>query len=90
MDDVRIVPANQASWEDLQVIFSTNRTAQGCSCQWFKHRDKDWKSIPAEALEADLRVQTGCGHDDAIETTGLVAYVGGEPAAWVAVEPRTN
>lgn len=89
MNDVRIVPANEASWEDLQAIFVTNRDAQQCGCQWFKHRDKDWRSIPPDARMADLREQTGCGHE-AEETTGLVAYVGAEPAGWVAVEPRVR
>jgi hypothetical protein len=31
-----------------------------------------------------------CGDPDAADTSGLVAYVDGEPAGWVAVEPRTE
>jgi GNAT superfamily N-acetyltransferase len=38
---------------------------------------------------AMLRAQTACGDPKAAATSGLVAYVGGEPAGWVAVEPRT-
>ena len=90
MEHVRIVPANEASWEDLQAIFMTNREGRSCACQWFKHRDKDWKSIHPDALMSDLREQTGCGHVDAERTSGLVAYVGDEPAGWVAVEPRVR
>jgi hypothetical protein len=56
-EDVRIVPANEASQEE--------RTAM-------------------------LEVQTACGDPDAADTSGLVAYVDGEPAGWVAVEPRTE
>ena len=37
-----------------------------------------------------LEVQTACGDPDAADTSGLVAYVDGEPAGWVAVEPRTE
>ncbi len=33
--------------------------------------------------------QTGCGEPDAESTSGLVAYLDGEPVGWVAVEPRT-
>jgi GNAT superfamily N-acetyltransferase len=36
-----------------------------------------------------VRAQTACGDPDAEATSGLVAYVDGEPAGWVAVEPRT-
>lgn len=35
-----------------------------------------------------LREQTACEAPDAVATSGLVAYVGAEPAGWVAVEPR--
>lgn len=90
MDDVRIVPANEASWEDLQAIFGATRDSHHCGCQWFKQRDKDWRSTPPDARMAALREQTGCGQHDAEGTSGLVAFVGGEPAGWVAVEPRVN
>ena len=36
-----------------------------------------------------LREQTDCGHPRAGTTSGLVAYVDGEPAGWCSVEPRT-
>lgn len=35
-----------------------------------------------------LRSQTACGAPDAAATSGLVAYVDGQPAGWVAVEQR--
>ena len=35
-----------------------------------------------------MRDQTDCGHPDSDTTSGLVAYLDGEPAGWVAVEPR--
>jgi GNAT superfamily N-acetyltransferase len=36
-----------------------------------------------------LRQQTGCGYRASGTTSGLVAYLNGEPAGWCAVEPRT-
>jgi GNAT superfamily N-acetyltransferase len=35
-----------------------------------------------------LRKQTDCGHPNSGTTSGLVAYLGGEPVGWCAVEPR--
>ncbi len=35
-----------------------------------------------------LREQTDCGHPRSTTTSGLVAYVEGDPAGWCAVEPR--
>jgi len=36
-----------------------------------------------------LREQTACGQPRARVTSGLIAYIDGEPAGWCAVEPRT-
>ncbi len=33
--------------------------------------------------------QTDCGHPGSDRTSGLVAYLDGEPVGWCAVEPRT-
>jgi GNAT superfamily N-acetyltransferase len=35
-----------------------------------------------------LRQQTDCGHPDSHTTSGLVAYLDGEPVGWCAVESR--
>ncbi|HEX5117793.1 MAG TPA: hypothetical protein VFW65_21630 [Pseudonocardiaceae bacterium] len=54
--DVRVVPANEASWDDLQAVFG----------------------------------RADCGHPDADGTSGLVAYLDGQPVGWVAVEMRLD
>ena len=87
--DIRIVPANEAPWDDLRAVMGSRGEASGCQCQWFKIRDKDWSSVPEEERAARLRSQAGCGNPAARTTSGLVAYVDGEPAGWCAVEPRT-
>lgn len=86
---VAVVPANEASWDDLQRIFGTRGIPAGCRCQWFKYRDKDFQLAPADQLAARLREQTHCGEPDAPATSGLVAYLDGKPVGWCAVEPRT-
>ena len=87
---ISVVPANEASWEDLQAVFGTRGDPQRCQCQRFKLRPKEsWASVGAEALAFRLREQTCCGHPEARVTTGLVAYRDGEPVGWCAVEPRT-
>jgi GNAT superfamily N-acetyltransferase len=37
-----------------------------------------------------LHEQTDCGHPESDRTSGLVAYLDGEPVGWCAVEPRTE
>src|SRR5215475_2843363 len=86
---IRVVPANEASWEDLKAIFGTRGDAFRCQCQWFKIRNSGARPVPVEERAMRLREQTGCGHPDARTTSGLVAYLDGETAGWCAVEPRT-
>ncbi|MFB4279894.1 MULTISPECIES: GNAT family N-acetyltransferase [unclassified Nonomuraea] len=83
-----IVPANEAPWEDLAAIFDAGE-AKRCRCQRFKVVGWIWRDSTLEERTAMLRAQTACGDPDAPSTSGLVAYVDGEPAGWVAVEPRT-
>jgi GNAT superfamily N-acetyltransferase len=88
--EVTIVPANEASWEDLQAVFGTRGAAATCQCQRYKLRPREaFASFPAEERAHRLRAQTDCGHPESGTTSGLVAYVDGEPAGWCAVEPRT-
>jgi GNAT superfamily N-acetyltransferase len=88
-EDLMIVPANQASWDDLVAIFGTADYSGRCQCQRFKVPGWIWRDSTQEQRTDMLRTQTGCGRPEAASTSGLVAYVDGEPAGWVAVEPRT-
>src|SRR5262245_58518116 len=87
--DVTVVPANEASWEDLQEVFGRGGPAK-CQCQRIKLGDREWWYMPVEERAQRLREDTDCGHPDAEGTSGMVAYVDGEPVGWVAVEPRAN
>ena len=87
--DLTIVPANEASWQDLQAVFGRRGDPSRCFCQRYKMAPREsWASVGAEELAARLREQTECGHPRSSTTSGLVAYLDGEPAAWCAVEPR--
>jgi GNAT superfamily N-acetyltransferase len=88
IERLTIVPANEASWDDLAAIFGTT-DAGHCQCQRLKVVGWIWRDSTHEERTAMLRVQTACGDQDAEATSGLVAYVDDEPAGWVAVEPRT-
>jgi GNAT superfamily N-acetyltransferase len=87
---ISIVPANQASWEDLRAIFGTRGSAWRCQCQRYKLAPREaFRNFPVEERAHRLRVQTECGHPTSETTSGLVAYLDGEPVGWCAVEPRT-
>jgi GNAT superfamily N-acetyltransferase len=86
---ISIVPANEASWEDLQTIFGPRGAASRCQCQRYKLRRREaFRKFPVEERANRLRRQTDCGHPESDRTSGLVAYLDGEPVGWCAVEPR--
>jgi GNAT superfamily N-acetyltransferase len=86
---ITIVPANAATWDDLQAVFGDRGPASRCQCQRFKlARGESFYNFPVEERMRRLREQTACGQPDAARTSGLVAYVDGDPAGWCAVEPR--
>jgi GNAT superfamily N-acetyltransferase len=87
--DVSVVPANEASWDDLQTVFGRGGAAK-CQCQRIKLGDRDWFDMPVEERAHRLRDETDCDNPTAESTSGLVAYLDGEPVGWVAVEPRAN
>lgn len=87
---ITVVPANEASWEDLQTVLGERGEAHRCQCQWFKVPASEYRALSVEERAERLRVQTECGYPDAGATTGLVAYLDDEPAGWCAVEPRTE
>jgi GNAT superfamily N-acetyltransferase len=88
--EVTIVPANEASWEDLQAVLGTRGAAATCQCQRYKLRPREaFSKFPVEERALRLRTQADCGHPDSDTTSGLVAYLGADPVGWCAVEPRT-
>lgn len=86
---LKIVPANEASWADLQAVFGERGEACKCQCQRYKLQPGEaFKSFPVAERARRLRQQTNCGRAKADRTSGLVAYLDGEPAGWCAIEPR--
>jgi GNAT superfamily N-acetyltransferase len=87
---ITVVPANQASPEDIQAVFGTSGEAYICQCQRYKLQPGEaFKKVPVEERAHRLRTQTECGNPKSRATSGLVAYLDGEPVGWCAVEPRT-
>jgi GNAT superfamily N-acetyltransferase len=86
---ISVVPANEASWDDLQTVLGTRGDPHVCQCQRYKMQPGEaWASFPVEERAFRLREQTDCGHPDSKTTSGLVAYLDGEPVGWCAVESR--
>jgi len=90
MGEARIVPANEVDCGDLQAVFGARGSAAFCQCQRYKLRPREaFRKFPVEERARRLREQTACGHPETDTTSGLVAYLDGEPVGWCAVEPRS-
>src|SRR5690242_9597711 len=82
-DGIDIVPANEASFADLQAIFGTRGEGFICQCQRYKLQPREaFKHYPPEIRAERLKQQTNCGKRTAKTTSGLVAYRDGEPVGW--------
>ena len=86
---IRVVPANEATWEDIETVVGRARSwDRPCFCQRFKLGVPGFRATSADERAQMLREQTDCGYPESDSTTGLLAYVDGEPAGWCCVEPR--
>jgi GNAT superfamily N-acetyltransferase len=86
---ITIVPANEASWPDIQAIFGVRGSSAVCWCQRYKLKPKEaFGKVPARDRAARLREQTHCGDPTSPTTSGLIGFLDGEPVGWCAVEPR--
>ena len=87
MPEFTWLPANEATPEDVEAVFATGG-ARKCRCQNWKVPGWIWRDTTQEQRDVAQVEQTACGTDG--PTSGLIGYVDGEPAGWVAVEPREN
>ncbi|MQW78010.1 GNAT family N-acetyltransferase [Nocardioides sp. dk4132] len=87
MPEFTWLPANRATVDDVEAVFGSG-SARKCRCQALKVPGWIWRDTTQEQRDAALLEQTACG--TAGPTSGLIGYVDGEPAGWVAVERRED
>lgn len=69
---ISVVPANEATCQDLQTVFGTRGPAPRCQYQRFKlHRRESFGSFTAEERADRLRQQTDCASRPAVATRSL-------------------
>lgn len=89
--ELRIVPANESGCDDLQIIFGGRGPGHRCQCQRYRLAPgESFANLPLEERTDRLRDQTDCGSPGADRSSGLVAYLDGEPVGWCAVAPRPS
>ncbi len=78
-----IKPLTPARWPDFETLFGARGACGGCWCMFWKLPNKDFKELAYDGNKAAQKalIASGC-------IPGLLAYAGGEPVGWIAVEPR--
>ncbi|MDE0546711.1 GNAT family N-acetyltransferase [Microbacterium sp. C7(2022)] len=88
MERLRIVPANEVTWDDLQSVLTG--PAAKCQCERQRLGDRDWWYMPVTEREDLFRTESGCDDPRATSTTGIVGFSEDEPVAWCAVDRRAT
>ncbi|WP_127793206.1 GNAT family N-acetyltransferase [Agromyces sp. LHK192] len=81
---LRVIPAAEAPFGDVERVFGTRGDPASCWCQWYKIPGADWRGVGKDALRDRLEAQIA----ESGPGPGLLAYEGDEPVGWAAVEPR--
>ncbi|MFI6535194.1 GNAT family N-acetyltransferase [Nonomuraea sp. NPDC050547] len=84
MSKVEIRPAD--SWADVESVFGPNGAYGGCWCMWFRATNAGFRAWPPAERRERLRALV---ESDA-PAPGLVGYLDGAPAGWVALAPRAD
>ena len=89
-ETISVVPANTVSWDHLALVLGSARCHGAfCYCQRFKIPNAQWRQVNDAERARRLKAQTHVADPQAAASSGLIAYIGGEPVGWCAVEPRT-
>ncbi|HEX7435007.1 MAG TPA: GNAT family N-acetyltransferase [Anaerolineaceae bacterium] len=80
-----IFPLTPDRWDDFELLFGPRGACAGCWCMYWK--------LPRKLFNAGQGLQNRLTQKEIVASgriPGLIGYVDGTPAGWVAVEPREN
>jgi GNAT superfamily N-acetyltransferase len=83
MMELTVFPVTSDRWPDLEKLFGANGAYAGCWCMWWRVRRSEFEHSTREERKAGLKALV-----DSEQAPGVLAYVEGQPVAWVSVAPR--
>jgi GNAT superfamily N-acetyltransferase len=78
-----IAPVTADRWDDLERLFGPRGACGGCWCMHWRLTSAEYAVMKGNANRELLRELVASGAEP-----GLLAYIDGEPAGWVAIAPR--
>jgi GNAT superfamily N-acetyltransferase len=82
-EGLEVHPVTPDRWDDLADLAGERGFTSGCWCMWWRVTSKEFDERHGAGLRRDLHQLVAAGPEP-----GLLAYVDGVPAGWVAVAPR--
>ncbi len=76
-------PLTPDRWPDLEALFGPRGALGGCWCMWWRLKRSEFDAHKGEDNRRAFRQIVEEGAEP-----GLLAYDGGRPVGWVAVQPR--
>jgi GNAT superfamily N-acetyltransferase len=74
-----------AEWVDVESLFSLPGEPSRCWCRYFALTGPEYSALEPAARKAQLQAK----FDGDSPSPGVLAFRGGQPVGWCAVEPRT-
>ena len=82
---VVVRPVTSERWDDLVALFGPRGACAGCWCMYFRQSRSEFERKKGARNRQALRRLVGGGAEP-----GLLAYVDGAPAGWIALAPRED
>jgi Acetyltransferase (GNAT) family. len=82
---VHCLPLTPERWPDFERLFGPNGACGGCWCTWWRIPRADYSRLSYDEKKNITRTLVQSG-----KVPGLLAYLDGVPAGWVAVAPRSE
>lgn len=83
MATIEVHPVMPNRWPDLETLFGPSGAYGGCWCMYFRMRSSENARAKGNERKAAMKALVASG-----QPPGLLAYVDGEPAGWVSLDPR--
>jgi len=77
-------PATAERWGDIERLFGPRGACAGCWCMWWRLSRAEFQKNAGQGNKRAFKKLVAGG-----AVPGLLAYDGGQPVGWCAVEPKT-
>ena len=78
-------PLTPERWPDFETLFGERGACGGCWCMWWRQTRSEFEKNKGAKNRRAMKKLVSSG-----QVPGIIAYAGGEPVGWCAVQPRES